>query len=1664
MNNKFSEIPYFIINDYLTDTTKHTSVDKYTIDYKWDVVFVDTIIESGETTYTDGDIDITENREGCFFVNFNDASFGINYSYTQPDIVDSYMITSKSLICVDDNLGIYIEDDKYLPIDLKLRSIKDNRFNFYDNTSILVSSGTINAEVSSSGHHFIEYDYDVLTNDTNITNNKSIYFRNDSSFVEWLKNSASEYYTNKYGYSFDIRRFVNYDQNFIYIGDLFTTRNDIRLIYYGLKDWILNAIPEHQRTPKFTEFLDTFFDKLYIENYNSLKDIINFNDPFLVPIEYLGYISKMYDMFDIDSFDIPEYNKRVLISNMIDILKRKGTYSDIYILWNVISNSKNYLNIYERWHTKYTNRWIDWPESIDQFNTDTWPNYPLYSDTQGKTNVPDNAWYDVNYLYRPEYEFPMITDGAGEYYYNTKYPVFPEDMDYNLYYSTDSSYIHYQSLPSTEWIIHHNLDDKIHLRVVTKDFVEKKPTTIKYIDDNTLQLTFNKPNDGIVIIEKAEKYFIQEESIDDTFYINHNLHTKQIITNFVNDYTSTEPISVSIVDDNNIIASFNSLNTKKRICNVSKADYTSDIVLNSTEWIITHNLGMDAIIVNVFDENGVMIYDYDTTIIDDNNVSVKFNTPTSGYITILNIGNKTSNTLVSGGYIYEQSITSNEWIINHNLESNVHIQVYDENNEKINDCEIGYFDTDSFKITFNDYKCGYVYIRSADKSIYQIDTYDGYLYQTIVPYVWDIKHLSNHIVLSDFRKNTDEIQEGFNDIIDKNNIRSLFNYKVDYNKRSCAMSSNVEVIYHDNESTRWDIKHHQDTNLVITQVYNENNERIYPSDIIINGVNNIILTFNVPRKGYCVVLRNKNIDYDVSGMLLTPHYLIELDINNEPMGKNAILDKDIWNSVYSYWEYLRPVHRVTDYKVVLSPIVDFTGNWVSLYDTTNAFLLSRNISLYDNENDSYTHKQITLSNKWTIHHNLNSDVHIRVYDENDYEIIPKSITIIDSNIIKLTFDDQVIGHAYVKRIDRKDCYNTLSKQVYDTTIEHKKQLIVSSFYENDDMVMQSTEQVVNDSLAIATFDYYDIERKALLSVSDNMLYQDVKSNVWSFMNKTGYDSLILHIYDNNGNRIYPENTIITPNIITVEFNHLVSGYITILNIGNRTSNIIVSGGYIHEQSMINDEWTVTHNLNNDVHVQVYDENDYEIIPKSITIIDPNTIKLTFDDQVMGNAYVKQTDYIDIHAIGDNSIIWVKSYDINKSIVNFYEDNYKVYEYDLMLDYNNTFVAHFNNDYIRERSYSLIKVDNVYYQSIPDDEWNISHNLNDIDIMIDCYDIFDNKIIPQSITIVDSNNIKLTFDDQVIGYCVIKPSDSNTFIHYQSCENIISYIDHNLDSDVVIQIYDIDYNVMIPKSIEILNKNSIKVVFDKKTSYMAVINKADISDNQYKVIGDINDINVNNHQWSIILNEDKSFVDFTDDNVYINESELIMVNDGFIANFNESSEVFNRCYLASEPSIIIHQNEYSTEWISLHNLKSKGVLCMVFDENGKRISPMKTQMININTCIFTFNEPKKGYVVYLRTDNDNYDNINMNDYSFRLYENIGDINNNVMELYKDKFDYFNETINGYYLQRDIPKDVDSFIFNEIGIYDENDNLMFYTKCSDVYKPDDTIFTLHYRINK
>lgn len=62
--------------------------------------------------------------------------------------------------------------------------------------------------------------------------------------------------------------------------------------------------------------------------------------------------------------------------------------------------------------------------------------------------------------------------------------------------------------------------------------------------------------------------------------------------------------------------------------------------------------------------------------------------------------------------------------------------------------------------------------------------------------------------------------------------------------------------------------------------------------------------------------------------------------------------------------------------------------------------------------------------------------------------------------------------------------------------------------------------------------------------------------------------------------------------------------------------------YVHNQTSISDTWTITHNMNaNTPNVQVYDSNSKMVIPDDITIVDRDTVVVTFGTAISGRAVI-----------------------------------------------------------------------------------------------------------------------------------------------------------------------------------------------------------------------------------------------------------------------------------------------------------------------------------------------------------------------------------------------------------------------------------------------------------
>ena len=134
------------------------------------------------------------------------------------------------------------------------------------------------------------------------------------------------------------------------------------------------------------------------------------NDPMEVDIDYLGYLSKYYGMQDLDNINLEPQRYREFVRDIIHFLKRKGTFADLYVIWKVIGQSNNYLNVYERWVSASTAT-----SAINAFEV-----------------IQEHQWLD--HLYVSKYTsagtniWQPPTDGAGIGWYGDIKPIIDTDL------------------------------------------------------------------------------------------------------------------------------------------------------------------------------------------------------------------------------------------------------------------------------------------------------------------------------------------------------------------------------------------------------------------------------------------------------------------------------------------------------------------------------------------------------------------------------------------------------------------------------------------------------------------------------------------------------------------------------------------------------------------------------------------------------------------------------------------------------------------------------------------------------------------------------------------------------------------------------------------------------------------------------------------------------------------------------------------------------------------------------------------------------------------------------------------------------------------------------------------------------------------------------------
>jgi len=784
--------------------------------------------------------------------------------------------------------------------------------------------------VSGNGFIFTKH-----PEDEDFESGSEVYFKIGDYFYNWLIKNETLY-----------KNYINTRFPFLYFGNIYPNVSGGYIInFYGMKDYVMDALPEHNRTPNLSEFFKLYFDMIYQKIYNSAKNVKTLLDPSEVDINYIGYIADMYNVSIRDSLN--EIEKREFVKNVIYLLKRVGTYSSIYIVWKLISRDPyNNINVYERWHEE---------------KNPTAPVLPYFRD----------------YLYTTFYDPFLYKRGcAGDSFYNNS-----NGFDYTSNIAVRSGvYFHNEeTIKSDIWDVDNIFSNK-QILVQCFNIIEAiNPQNIELTDDK-VYIEYNGSEECYVILTESD--YTHTQSINSsTWNINHGLNSKEVILNV---YDSNNKFIFSyeaeLIDENNCNVYFGDDNISGYV-NVLKPDYIYEQLYGTECWNINHGLGYDISFIQCYDLNYKKIHPSSIISIDSNNIEISFNEITSGYAFIYSaaeisyypkmpddgylsphyrvevdlncspLGNDyiIDKETINGLYeyweitrpvskvshynlllapktnfkknftsnynyysienrgkietkcckdvfsfsedidVYTQRTRSNRWVFLHRLNTkDVIVQCYDWDKNQILPEDIYLVSNSVIIVTFSSSQNGYMIVKKVD---YDHD-------QTILASTWNINHSLNH------RKNISQVYDE-NDyrelpleinLLDDNNETITFSE----NTSGSAEILKADYVYTGNNSKTWNIFHELESELILVQCYDLDHNMILPDNIYLKSENNCIITFKNNVSGYALIDRvgDASTQSDLMSTIVSGGY-IKIGTGKTGRYFNTEKHNDLENPVYT---------------------------------------------------------------------------------------------------------------------------------------------------------------------------------------------------------------------------------------------------------------------------------------------------------------------------------------------------------------------------------------------------------------------------------------------------------------------------------------------------------------------------------------------------------------------------------------------------------------------------------------------------------------------------------------------------------------------------------------------------------------------------------------------
>ena len=468
----------------------------------------------------------------------------------------------------------------------------------------------------------------VTYQDTSFESGAAVYFRKDSKLHEFL---------NKDEDSVGYKRYVNLNKTFLFFGNINIASGSEYIVEFdGLKNFTLKALPINNRTTNMEEFLNICFDRVYHEIYGAQKNIYSMIDPKEVDLDFLNYIATAYGIYiDNNSItDMGEIPIREWVDTIPYFLKRKGTYSAVYIIWKLfLSNTLNTLRIYEMWHDadltgspkgefyevpyeKYygvdPTGCVD-PTGTGYYETIAPSGYPYWPGTGDPyttmTGVPSGMVLSPHY----KVEIDLSCEPLGSDY------IINEDLLDNLldgwaYTKPVSKFAHHQLLisPKTDF-------SEKYISLYGNDYTAHMSTIF------TGSAFASAANGDLGLIPGAVKQNVAKSD----WSIKHYLEDDEVLVQCYDiNYKMIIPKTIDIYSTDVVKVSFDT--SVRGFCFVSSLGTSGTVYTQATEeyiWYVDHDLEDQDVITQFFDDNKEMMLPAENELTDDNNTTVTWGIP-----------------------------------------------------------------------------------------------------------------------------------------------------------------------------------------------------------------------------------------------------------------------------------------------------------------------------------------------------------------------------------------------------------------------------------------------------------------------------------------------------------------------------------------------------------------------------------------------------------------------------------------------------------------------------------------------------------------------------------------------------------------------------------------------------------------------------------------------------------------------------------------------------------------------------------------------------------------------------------------------------------------------------------------------------------------------------